>query len=70
MVWFLGQEEPLEKEMATHFSILSWEISWTKAPGGLQSMVSHKSRTWLNNNSNMMLCRESPKDSNKKKPNC
>ena len=34
----LGQEYPLEKEMATHFSILAWEIPWTEEPGGLQSM--------------------------------
>ena len=34
----LGQEDLLEKEMATHFSVLAWEISWTKEPGGLQSM--------------------------------
>ena len=33
-----GQEDPLEKEMATHSSILPWEISWTEEPGGLQSM--------------------------------
>ena len=34
----LGQEEPLEKEMATHFSILAWEIPLTEEPGGLQLM--------------------------------
>ena len=34
----LGQEDPLEKEMTTHFSILAWEIPWTEEPGGLQSM--------------------------------
>ena len=34
----LGQEDPLEKEMATHFSILAWEIPWREEPGGLQSM--------------------------------
>ena len=34
----LGQEDPLEKGMATHSSILSWEIPWTVEPGGLQSM--------------------------------
>ena len=34
----LGQEDPLEKEMATYFSILAWEILWTEEPGGLQSM--------------------------------
>ena len=32
------QEEPLEKKMATHSSILAWEITWTEEPGGLQSM--------------------------------
>ena len=36
-VRFLGQEEPLEKEMATHFSILAWKIPWTEDPGRLQS---------------------------------
>ena len=36
----LGQEEPLEKEMATHFSTLAWKIPWTEEPGGLQSMGS------------------------------
>ena len=34
----LGQEDPLEEEMATHSSILAWEIQWTEEPGGLQSM--------------------------------
>ena len=37
-VQFLGQEVPLEKEMATHSKLLVWEIPWTKEPGGLQSM--------------------------------
>ena len=36
----LGREEPLEKEMATHSSILAWRISWTEEPGRLQSMGS------------------------------
>ena len=36
----LGQEEPLEKGMATHSSILAWRIPWTKEPGSLQSMGS------------------------------
>ena len=40
-VWFLGWEYPLEKESATHFSILTWEIPWTEEPGVLQSMGSH-----------------------------
>ena len=37
-VHFLDWEDPLEKEMATHCSILAWEISWTEEPGGLQSI--------------------------------
>ena len=37
-VRFLGLEDPLEKGMATHSSILAWRISWTEEPGGLQSM--------------------------------
>ena len=41
----LGQEDPLEKEMATHSSTLAWEIPGTEEPGGLQSQ---KSRTRLN----------------------
>ena len=43
----LGQEDPLEKEMATHSSILAWEILWTEEPGELQSMGSQKSQTRL-----------------------
>jgi len=34
----LGQEDPLEYEITTHFSILAWRIPWTEEPGGLQSM--------------------------------
>ena len=34
----LGQEDPLEEEMATHCSILAWRIPWTEGPGGLQFM--------------------------------
>ena len=44
----LGQEDPLEKEMATHSSILAWRIPWTEEPGGLWSMGS-QSRTRLSN---------------------
>ena len=35
-VWSLGQDDPLEKGMATHSSILAWRIPWTEEPGGLQ----------------------------------
>jgi len=38
----LGQEDPLEKGIATHSSILAWEIPWTEEPGGLQSMGSRR----------------------------
>ena len=40
----LGQEDPLEKEMATHSSIPAWKIPWTEEPGGLQSMGSERIR--------------------------
>ena len=43
----LGREDPLEKEKATHSSILAWEIPWTEEPGGLQSMGLQKSQTPL-----------------------
>ena len=42
-VQFLGQKDPLEKEMATQSSILGWRIPWTKEPGGLQSIGSQES---------------------------
>ena len=41
-VWSLGWEDPLEKEVATHSSILAWRIPWTEKPGGLQSMGSQR----------------------------
>ena len=43
----LSQEDPLEKEMATHSSIVALEIPWTEKPGGLQSMESNKNQRWL-----------------------
>ena len=43
-VWSLGWEDPLEKEMATHSSILTWRIPWTEEPNGLQSMGSQRVR--------------------------
>ena len=44
-VQFLGREDPLEKEMATHSSILAWRIPWTEEPDRLQSMGSQESDT-------------------------
>ena len=43
-VWFLGQEDPPEKEMTIHSSILAWKISWTEEPGRLQSLGSQRVR--------------------------
>ena len=43
----LGWEDPLEKEMTTHSSILAWEIPWTEEPSGLQSMELQMSQTCL-----------------------
>ena len=72
----LGQEDPWEEEMATHSSILSWRIPWTKEPGGLQSMgslgVGHDWTTSLslftfmhwkgNGNPLQCSCLENPRD--------
>ena len=41
-VQFLGQEDPMEKEMATHSSIFAWRIPWTEEPGGLRSVGSQR----------------------------
>ena len=43
-VRFLGGEDPLEKEVATHSSLLAWRMPWTEEPGGLQSMGSQRIR--------------------------
>ena len=46
----LSQEDPLEKGMATHFSILAWEIPWTEEPSGVQSMESQRvGHDWVTN---------------------
>ena len=44
-VWPLGREDPLEEETAAHSSILAWEMPWTEAAGGLQSMGLKESDT-------------------------
>ena len=48
-VWSLGGEDPLEKGMATHSSILAWRIPWTEEPGRIQCIGWQKSWTWLSN---------------------
>ena len=49
-IWFLGWEDPLEKEMSTHSSILAWRIPWTEKPGGLLSMESQRvGQDWTTN---------------------
>ena len=45
----LGQEDPLEKKIATHSSILAWEIPWREKPGGLQCMGLQENLTRLSN---------------------
>ena len=52
----LGQEDPLEKEMATHSSTLAWKIPWTEEPGGLQSMGSQRvGHDWVTKLSNFHI---------------
>ena len=46
-IQFLGWKDPLEEEMATHSSILAWNIPWTEEPGGIQSMDSQRVRHGL-----------------------
>ena len=47
--WIPEWEDPLKEEMATHYSILAWEIPWKEEPRGLQSIGSRKSQTRLSN---------------------
>ena len=49
-VWFLGQEDPLEKEMTTNFSFLAWRIPWTEEPDRLQSTGSQESDNLVTKN--------------------
>ena len=42
----LSPEDPMEKGMATHFSVLAWRLSWTEEPDGLQSMKSQRIRLY------------------------
>ena len=60
----LGWEDPLEKEMATHSSILAWRIPWTEEPGGLQSTGSQRVRhDWATSHTSHTLpLPQSPKD--------
>jgi len=56
LVQCLGREDPLEKEMATHSSIVALEIPWTEEPGGLWFMESQKSQTQLNDQTTTTCC--------------
>ena len=58
----LGREDSLEKEMATHFSILAWRIPGMEEPGGLPSMGSHACTGGGNGNLLQYSCLENPKD--------
>ena len=48
-VWSLGQEDPLEKGMATYSSFLAWGIPWTEEPGRLQSWGHKELHMWVSN---------------------
>ena len=67
-VLFLGWEDPPEKEMATHSSILAWEIPWTEEPGGLQSM-GHESQIQLSNETitTLLMCQDRDGSQGKRK---
>ena len=53
----LGQEDPLEKEMATHSSILAWRIPWTEEPGGLQFTGSQRvGHDWVTSLTYLFKC--------------
>ena len=54
-VWSLGWEDPLEKEMAMHSSILAWRIQWTEAPGKLVHRLA-KSQTWMSHFTHFHYC--------------
>ena len=57
----LGQEDPLEKEMATHSSILAWRIPWTEEPGGLQSTWLQRVRhDWVTTHTHKYLSNKNP----------
>ena len=58
-VWSLGQEDLLEKEIATHSSILAWEILWTEGLGGLQSMGSQSWTQFRDQTTKRMITGES-----------
>ena len=55
-IWFLGGEDPLEKKMTTHSSILAWRIPWTEQPGGLQSVGLQESDTTERLNHQHIMC--------------
>ena len=59
-VWPLGWEDPLEEEMATHYTILAWKVSWLEEPGRLQS-TGLQSWTWLSNYISLFLWRRNEK---------
>ena len=58
-VWSLGWEDPLEKVLATHSTVLAWRIPWTEEPGGLQSMGSQRVRhDWVTEHTHIGVQRE------------
>ena len=56
----LGQEDPLEKDMATHSSVLAWRIPWAEQPGGLQSIKSQRVGHDRNDSTHILVLYLSP----------
>ena len=49
-IWYLGREDPLDKEMVIHSNIFAWEIAWTEEPDGLQSIgLQRAGQDWVTN---------------------
>ena len=59
-VWSMGQEDPLEKRMATHSSILGWRIPWTEEPGGSMQLQRVEHEWATNTHTHSLLVTESP----------
>ena len=59
-IQYLGWEDPLEKEMATHSSVHAWKIPWTEEPGGLQFMGSQRAGHNLVTKQQQQRCKKRP----------
>ena len=60
MVWYPGQQDPLEKGMATYSHVLAWKIPWTEESGGIQSMGSQRVKHKWETNTSTFSCQHTP----------